>query len=248
MTNRITLEALPDVPSIQKGDNIGQIILAVARKSGIRFQNQDILCVASKAVSLAEGRVKSLAEVQVSEVAWRIHAQVPRKDPRTIQVILDETGQPDGARVEIGDNYIGARLPNGLHLTSGGVDKNGPEEVVLLPRNPDASAQTIGRQIRAAEEVNVGVIITDSDGRIDKRGATQVAIGIYGIPPLRMTEATTQEGKVSKSEETICDMMAAAAGLIMGQRGTNKPVVLIRGYDYVFNTASAIRDSLSRPS
>ena len=92
--------------------------------------------------------------------------------------------------------------------------------------------------------VNVGVIITDSDGRVDKLGATQVAIGVYGIPPLRYNKAfdliTKKEKQIS---ETICDMLAASAGLLMGQRGQNKPVVIISGFEFDFDKNSSINDS-----
>lgn len=248
MPNNILMEALLKTTLIQRGDDISQIILDKVEETGITLKNLDIICIASKAVSIAEGRSLSLATIEVSEVAKRIHRQIPRKDPRTIQVIIDETGQPDGSRLDVRDNYIGGWLPNGLFLTSAGVDKNGSEEVILLPENPDGSAKAIGEKIFNRTGVNVGVIITDSDGRIDKRGATQIAIGVYGVPPLRVTESVTEAGTKKRSEETVCDMMAAAAGLIMGQRGTNKPIVLIRGYEYAFNKFSSLRESLSRPS
>ncbi len=245
MSERIQLEAIPNIPYIEQDDNVGQILVEAAQQVGIDFQENDIVCVASKAVSIAEGRFKNLSEVEVSEIAEQIHQKVPRKDPRAVQVIIDETGAPDGSRIDLGDNYIAGWLPNGLRLTSSGVDKNGPEEVILLPEDADASARVIGKTILEATGINVGVIITDSDGRIDKKGATQIAIGIYGLPPIRSTETIDETGKPKVSEETVCDMLAASAALIMGQRGTNKPAVLIRGYDYKFDKNSSIRQALN---
>jgi coenzyme F420-0:L-glutamate ligase/coenzyme F420-1:gamma-L-glutamate ligase len=243
MSERIELEVIPSVPHIEQGDDIGEILLKAAHDAGIVFQENDVVCVASKAVSSTEGRFKSLTDVQVSEVAEQIQKKVPRKDARTVQVIIEETGALDGSRVEAADNYIAGWLPNGLRLTSSGVDKSGAEEVILLPRDPDMSAKAIGKTILEKTSMNVGVIITDSDGRVDKKGSTQVAIGVYGIYPLRVTEHMAND-KVKKNEETTCDMLAASAGLIMGQRGTNKPIVLIRGHQYEFDEEAKIVDAL----
>lgn len=243
MSEQIQLQAIHNIPYIDKNADIGQTIVDAASANKFAFAENDVLCIASKAVSIAEGRSRSLADVKVSEVASTIHARVPRKDPRTIQLIIDETGAPDGSRIDISDNFIGGWLPNGLRLTSSGVDKSGPEDVILLPKDADASAHSIGRTILEATGVNVAVIITDSDGRVDKRGATQVAIGIYGMAPIRVTDYQETD-KVKKNEETTCDMLAASAGLIMGQRGTNKPVVLIRGHQYEFDKSAKITDAL----
>jgi coenzyme F420-0:L-glutamate ligase/coenzyme F420-1:gamma-L-glutamate ligase len=197
MDNKINIESLPQVPSIKEGDEVGKIIVDAAEAAEFQFQEHDILCIASKVVSVAEGRVRALKSVQVSEAARRIHQQVPRKDERVIQVIIDETGMPDGSRIEVSDNYIGGWIPNGLRLTSAGVDKKDTEHVYLLPADPDASARAISKKILAAASVHVGVIITDSDGRIEKAGATQVAIGTYGVPSLRKTESRGQDGSMS---------------------------------------------------
>jgi coenzyme F420-0:L-glutamate ligase/coenzyme F420-1:gamma-L-glutamate ligase len=106
MVNNINLVVLPKIPYIKEGDEVGQVIVDVAGETGFQFQEHDILCIASKAVSIAEGRVRALKSVQVSEAARRIHQQVPRKDERVIQVIIDETGMPDGSRVEVSGNHI----------------------------------------------------------------------------------------------------------------------------------------------
>lgn len=126
-----------------------------------------------------------------------------------------------------------------------GVDKLGSEELILLPENADASARAIGHKILELTGVNVAVIITDSEGRPDKRGSAQIAVGVYGIPPLRVSEAENEGGKIKRSEETICDMLAAGAALLMGQRGFNKPAVRIRGFDYTFSTDASINDALN---
>lgn len=244
MSNHISVEAIPNIPYIQPGQNVGDVLLGALSDANIELQENDIICVASKVVSIAERQDIKLADVEVSDTAAEIHQQVPRKDPRTVQIILNETGQPDGSRLDIKGNYIAGWLPNGLRLTSAGVDKLDSETVILLPEDSDKSAKRIGKQILEATGVNVGVIITDSDGREDKKGATQLAIGVYGVPPLRVTESISESGKVQVAEETVCDMIAASAALIMGQRGTNKPAVLVRGHEYEFDEEAKITDAL----
>jgi coenzyme F420-0:L-glutamate ligase len=244
MSDRITIEVLPNIPYIESGQDIGDVLLTAINSAGIQLEENDIMCVASKAVSIAEKRLVNLADISVSEVAASIHEQVPRKDPRTLQLMIDETGSPDGKRLVIQGNYIAGWLPNGLRLTSAGVDKMTDETVILLPENSDESAKLIGRRILEATGINVGIIITDSDGREDKKGATQLAIGVYGVPPLRVTESISDAGVSQSAEETVCDMIAASAALIMGQRGTNKPAALIRGHQYNFDANAKITDAL----
>ncbi|MGU3438774.1 coenzyme F420-0:L-glutamate ligase [Bacillus cereus] len=243
---KVNVEAVPNIPRISKGDNIGEVISLSAIKSNFEIKDGDILCVASKAISTAEGRELALSNIKPSELANQIHQKVPRKDPRIIQKMIDETGDPFGSKLDIGNNYIGAWLPNGMFLTSAGIDKIDSEHVMLLPMNPDLSAKKISEIIQKKLHVKVGVIVTDSDGRVEKLGATQVAIGIYGVPALRMSESMDPAtGEMKKSEETFCDLLAATAALIMGQRGTNKPIVRISGVNYKFNENSRIIDSLS---
>lgn len=123
-------------------------------------------------------------------------------------------------------------MPNGLFLTSAGVDKIDDEKAILLPEFPDTSARKIALTLTTAFGVPVSVVITDSDGRPDKKGATQVAIGVYGLTPMRSTE-------------TLCDMVAAAAGLEMGQRDAGVPVAIVSGLKYQFDTNAKITDALN---
>jgi coenzyme F420-0:L-glutamate ligase / coenzyme F420-1:gamma-L-glutamate ligase len=245
MSDRVTVETVPNIPPIEPGQEIGDVLLTAIESAGATLAENDIICVASKIVSIAERRQISLEDVEAGDVATSIHQRVPRKDPRTIQLMIDETGKPDGSRLEISGSYIAGWMPNGLYLTSAGIDKVDAESVILLPEDADKSAKHIGQRILEATGINVGIIITDSDGREDKKGATQLAVGVYGVPPLRVTEYTSAEGKTQTTEETLCDMLAASAALIMGQRGTNKPSVIIRGVDYTFDPTVTIRDALN---
>ena len=143
MSDRITVETLPNIPYIESGQEIGDILLTAIKSAGIILEENDIICVASKAVSIAEQRQINLVDVEAGEIAKQIHERVPRKDVRTLQLMIDETGKPDGSRLEIQGNYIAGWLPNGLRLTSAGVDKMNAETVILLPENSDESAKRI---------------------------------------------------------------------------------------------------------
>ena len=235
----IKITDIQNFPHINSGDNLPSIIVDALKKAEIFPEEHDIFCVASKVVSFSENRFVNLNTVTPRELALKIHEQAPKKDPCTIQLIIDATGDPSGKRLNVSGNFIGGWLPCGLYLTSAGIDKIDSETVMLLPLNPDESAKKIGAKIFSEFGVNVGVVITDSDGRQDKAGATQIAVGVYGVSALR---ESYYGGK--KMQETICDMLAAAGGLIMGQRGTGKPVVIIRGLEYEFNPDAKIGDAL----
>lgn len=230
---------------IKTGESIARILYDSIVSNSIEIEENDIICIASKVVSISEKRIKKLDGIIPTKIAMEIHKKIPRKDPRLIQLMIDQSNNSEGNRLTVKDNFIGSWLPNGLHLTSGGIDKYNDDKVVLLPENPDLSARLIGEYLYKMLDKNISIIITDSDGRIDKKGATQVAIGLYGVPALRIAESYDGVSKhVKKSEETFCDMIAAASVLIMGQRGNNKPFVLVKGCNYVFNSNSRIDDAL----
>ena len=235
----INIIDIPDFPYVNAGDNLPTMITDALRKTKIFPQEGDVLCVASKIISCSERRAIALKSVIPSKLAMNIHEQVENKDPRIIQLIIDATGDPSGKRIVVSGNFIGGWLPCGLFLTSAGIDKIDPENVMLLPEKPDESAKNIGLKVLEEFGINVGVVITDSDGRQDKVGATQIAVGLYGIPALRESYYGNK-----KMQETICDMLAAAGGLIMGQRGTGKPVVIVRGLKYEFKADAKIGDAL----
>lgn len=236
----ITIEALHNFPKIERKCNLSAEIIRTIKNEEFNIRDNDILCIASKLISKSEGLFVDLKSINPSQLALCLHQQIPRKDPRLIQIIIDQTEDKSGKKLKISKNFIGGWLPNGLFLTSAGVDKLDTNTAIVLPRNCDEIAKKISEDIFNQLKVRVAIIITDSDGRIDKKGATQVVVRLYGVPGLRKSR---YEDKTHV--ETICDMLAASAGLLMGQKGKMLPIVKIRGIDYVFDKSATIRDAVN---
>lgn len=236
----ITIEALHNFPKIERKCNLGAEIIRTIKNEEFNIRDNDILCIASKLISKSEGLFVDLKSINPSQLALRLHQQIPRKDPRLIKIIIDQTEDKSGKKLQIYKNFIGGWLPNGLFLTSAGVDKIDAGTAIVLPKNCDEIAKRISDDIFDQLKVRVAIIITDSDGRIDKKGATQVAIGLYGVSGLRKSQYQDKT-----NVETICDMLAASAGLLMGQKGKMLPIVKIHGIDYVFDKFATIRDAVN---
>ena len=236
----ITIEALHNFPKIERKCNLGAEIIRTIKNEEFNIRDNDILCIASKLISKSEGLFVDLNSISPSQLALRLHQQIPRKDPRLIQIIIDQTSDKSGKKLQTSKNFIGGWLPNGLFLTSAGVDKIDAGTAIVLPKNCDEIAKRISDDIFNQLKVRVAIIITDSDGRIDKKGATQVAVGLYGISGLRKSQYQDKT-----NVETICDMLAASAGLLMGQKGKMLPIVKIHGIDYTFDKFATIRDAVN---
>lgn len=231
----ITIEALHNFPKIERKCNLSAEIIRTIKNEEFNIRDNDILCIASKLISKSEGLFVDLKSINPSQLALCLHQQIPRKDPRLIQIIIDQTEDKSGKKLQISKNFIGGWLPNGLFLTSAGVDKFDAGTAIVLPKNCDEIAKRISDDIFDQLKVRVAIIITDSDGRIDKKGATQVAVGLYGISGLRKSQYQDKT-----NVETICDMLAASAGLLMGQKGKMLPIVKVHGIDYVFDKFATI--------
>ncbi|MBI1703779.1 coenzyme F420-0:L-glutamate ligase [Lactobacillus crispatus] len=236
----ITIEALHNFPKIERKCNLSAEIIRTIKNEEFNIRDNDILCIASKLISKSEGLFVDLNSISPSQLALRLHQQIPRKDPRLIQIIIDQTSDKSGKKLQISKNFIGGWLPNGLFLTSAGVDKIDAGTAIVVPKNCDEIAKRISDDIFDQLKVRVAIIITDSDGRIDKKGATQVAIGLYGVSGLRKSQYQDKT-----NVETICDMLAASAGLLMGQKGKMLPIVKVHGIDYVFDKFATIRDAVN---
>ncbi|MBI1758128.1 MAG: coenzyme F420-0:L-glutamate ligase [Actinobacteria bacterium] len=224
-TSTFAVFAPQPFPTVTEGDNLAEMIHTAA---GGVWINGDIVVVASKVVSIAEKRHVDLAGVTVTEEARHIAGQTG-KPPALVQLILDESRSHYLATQR---GPIIATHHRGFQLTSAGVDRAGEGGAWLLPADPDASARTIRDDLLALTGTRVAVVIADSDGRPDRRGATVLSLGAAGIAPLRVTTHTEPDGRSKRQEETFTDLIAAAAGIVLGQRGRGAPVVVLRGIAY----------------
>ncbi|MFJ1954525.1 coenzyme F420-0:L-glutamate ligase [Streptomyces microflavus] len=222
-TSAFSAFALEPFPTVRPGDDLARTIMQVLDQTGSTLQDQDVIVVASKVVSIAEQRYVNLAAVTPTPEAESLSARTGK--PATItQLILDESV----SYVMAGEHGpLIARHRLGFELTSAGVDRAGTEGAWLLPLDPDSSARALRDALITLASADVAVAIADSDGRADRRGATCISIGSAGVAPLRLTK---HEGK--RQEETLTDMITGAAGIILGQRGRGAPVAVLRGISY----------------
>lgn len=227
-TSGFSAFALEPFPELQPGDDLAGTITNVLNRTGIELRDGDIVVVASKVVSIAENRYVDLASVVPGPRALELSAKTG-KPAEIVQLILDSSSEHFLATDK---GPIIARHTLGYQLTSAGIDRAGTEGAWLLPVDPDASARALRDALITYTGAHLAVVIADSDGRADRRGATTISIGAAGVAPLRVTE---HGGK--KQEETFTDLIAAAAGIILGQRGRGAPVAVLRGIAY---TASEV--------
>jgi coenzyme F420-0:L-glutamate ligase/coenzyme F420-1:gamma-L-glutamate ligase len=227
--------ALGGIPDIGPGDDLVSIILASLEGDGLDLRAEDIVVVAQKIVSKAEGRHVRLAEIEPSFRALEVGA-LSDKDPRIVELILSESR--DVLRCRPGVLIVEDR--RGLVLANAGIDASnvvsasGEDVVLLLPVDPDASAACLSEGLSAAAGVAVGVVINDSIGRAWRNGTVGTAIGVSGLPGLvDLRGQADLYGRTLKSTQIgLADEIAAAASIVMGQADEGQPVVLIRGAPY----------------
>lgn len=226
----VRLFRITGLPEVRKGDDLAKCIVTAARKAGLRLEDGDILVVAQKIVSKAEGSVASLATVKPSERAQSLAAGL-KKDPRAIELVLRES-----RRILRSERVLITETHHGFVCANAGVDHSnvpGEDMVTLLPRDPDGSAEKLAAEMRRMTRKRVAVIISDTFGRPWRLGLTNVAIGAFGFPVLLDLRGTKdREGKLlAATVLAVADELAAAAGLLMG-KSEGVPAVLIRGYRF----------------
>ncbi|MBI5669427.1 MAG: coenzyme F420-0:L-glutamate ligase [Chloroflexi bacterium] len=228
-----TATALPGIPIIQPGDDLAQIILDALERAELPLQSGDVLVITSKIVSKAEGRFVDLRAVQPSETAYALASET-RKDPRIVELVLRESKHVS----RIAPNVLVVEHRLGFISANAGIDQSnvdgGEERVLLLPLDPDASAQAIRARLLEATGAEVGIVISDSHGRPFRLGNVAVAVGVAGMPALLDLRGRTDlfGRELRISIQGYADEVAAAANLLSGEAGEGRPVVLLRGLTF----------------
>lgn len=242
----LTLTPLPHIPLVKPGDDLPALIARALARAEIILQDGDILVLAQKIVSKAEGRLVHLSQVQPSARAVELAAQC-EKDARQVELVLRESREV--LRVRTGTIVVEHRL--GFVCANAGIDHSNvslqtdqhldPEGwLLLLPIDPDASACAIRKRLEAASGRRLGVLIIDSHGRAWRLGTVGMTIGLSGLPGLvDLRGAPDLFGyKLRITQVGAADELAAAASLMMGQAAEGTPVVHVRGFPYPLREAS----------
>jgi coenzyme F420-0:L-glutamate ligase/coenzyme F420-1:gamma-L-glutamate ligase len=228
---------LINIPFIRRDDNLADIVVDALLANNLSLQDDDILVFAQKIISKAEGRAVNLATVTPSPRALEL-ARETEKDARVVELILQESNEV--LRTRVGAIIVEHRL--GFVCANAGIDHSNvagagdavEEWVLLLPAEPDRSAEKLREAIQSKTRKRIGILIIDSHGRAWRNGTVGAAIGIAGLPGLAdlrgrpdlfgYTLQVTQVG--------VADELAAAASLVMGQAAEGMPVVHVRGFPY----------------
>lgn len=244
---QLKITALPEVPLIQKDDALDQMILEGLQRAGLSLQTGDAVVVTSKIVSKSEGRQFDLRAVEPSAQAFEL-AEQTGKDPRIVELVLQEAQSV--SRVGSGVLVVQHRL--GFISANGGIDQSNVDgddnHVLLLPLDPDASAERLRHALRDQTGAEVGVVISDSHGRPFRMGNVGVAIGVAGLPALLDLRGNEDLfGRVLKiSMQGYADMVASAANLLTGEGSEGRPIVHLRGLE--FAPVEGHASELNRPA
>lgn len=239
----LTLTPLINIPLIRQGDNLADIIVTSLHETNIQLEDGDILVLAQKIVSKAEGRTVNLATVMPSQRALELARQID-KDPRIVELILRESNEV--VRTRTGTIIVEHKL--GFICANAGIDHSNvagegdsvEEWVLLLPQDPDSSAGRMRDEIQLKTGKRIGILIIDSHGRAWRNGTVGVAIGVAGLPAVQDLRGTPDlfGFTLRITQVGVADELAAAASLVMGQAAEGTPVVHVRGFPYPLRDSS----------
>ncbi len=227
----LTLTALPGIPEILPGCDLAGVLADGLEAAGIAPERGDVLVIAQKIVSKAQGRYVDLAGITPGPRALELSA-LTNKDARLVELVLRESTEVVRARRDV----LIVRHKLGFVMANAGIDRSnlgadGAERVLLLPEDPDGSAAALHAALGARYGSAPAVIVSDSFGRPWRRGVVNIALGAAGLPALlnRRGERDRAGRPLEVTEVALADALAAAAGLLSGEAAEGQPAVLIRG-------------------
>jgi len=242
---RLELFGVESIGEISAGASLGQLIVEAGARQGIELADDDVLVVAQKIVSKAEGRMVRLDGVQVSQRARQLGRELD-KDAALVEVILGESRKV----IRTGGRALIVETHHGFVCANAGVDQSnvGLRQVALLPQDPDRSARAIRDEIRIRTKKDIAVIISDSFGRAWRVGTVDVAVGIAGMKAIKDERGSKDRHgyELKAAVAAVADEIAAAAELVMGKRD-GVPVVIVRGYKIEKREDGSVRELL-RPA
>ena len=234
--------ALSGVPLVESGDDLPEIVLDAATRTGLILEDGDVIVLAQKIVSKSEGRSIELSGIVPTQEAERL-AAVCDKDPRLVQAILDESLRV--LRCRPGVIIVRHRL--GHVLANAGIDQSNVaqgesgERILLLPFDPDGSAAKVRGALERATGIRLGVVIIDSLGRAWRLGTCGTCLGVSGLAPLHDLRGRPDLFGRPLQTTTVGfgDEIAAAASMLMGQSNEGAPIVIVRGLDLAAGRGAA---------
>jgi coenzyme F420-0:L-glutamate ligase/coenzyme F420-1:gamma-L-glutamate ligase len=237
----VVFTALSGLPEIIAGQDLSQTIATAVEGAGLAPAPFDVVVVAQKIVSKAEGRIVDLRTITPSTRALELAART-RKDARLVEVVLSESQEVMRAV----PNVLIVRHRLGYVMANGGVDRSNvpgaaQDQVLLLPRDPDASAERLRNELSTRWQVPVAVLISDSFGRAWRNGVVNVAIGAAGLPSIidRRGEYDREGRALEMTEVGLADAIAAGAALVMGEANEGTPVAIARGLQWTASERNA---------
>lgn len=245
---QIQLIGLTEIPLVDEGDNLQELIIKSANLQGINLDDGDILVVAETLISKAEGNFIDLESMVPSTKAMEL-AEKTGKNPKLVEAIIQESNEI----IRVGPDFIVSETKHGFICANAGIDESNVDEgkATPMPINPDKSALQLRNNLENSTQKDLAVIISDTQGRPFREGAVGVAIGVSGINSLwnRQGEIDLYGRKLQTTQIAVADEFAASASLIMGQADEGVPVVIIKGYNNFNNLRNVVdgAKSLIRP-
>lgn len=234
----IQIFGLQKLPLFKEGDNVADLIVKAAKDEQFTIQNRDVIVIAQKIVSKAEGGIIHLNSVKPSPMAEEI-AKTSGKDPRHVETILRQSNKV----IRQKEGHLIVETKHGFVCANAGVDRSNVEDadsITILPVDADSSAHSIRERIHELTGVDVGVIISDTFGRAWRIGQVNVAIGVDGLHPI--TDYRGQKDMfgyvLNVTQMAVADELASAAELVM-RKSDGVPVAIIRGFKYAPARGSA---------